>query len=125
MEETAPVDVAVSFLERFSNGEFESADKLIHSEGPLDGAADFALLSSLLFTDFLATFILGAIPTEVTETTVIEEGPTTASIDTTLDVAGVWSIDARIELRPRDFDEQHLGDGRRAGWAVWTVDFEV
>lgn len=125
MEETAPVDVAVSFLEWFSKGEFDAADELIHSKGSLEEAADFALLSSLLFTDLLATFFFGAILTEVTETTVIEEGATTASIDTILDVAGVWSIDARIEVRPRNFDEQRLGDGRRAGWVVWTVDFEV
>lgn len=119
------MDVAVSFLERFSDGEFDTADELIHSERPLERAADFTMLSSLLFTDFLATFLLGAIPTEVTETTVIEEGPTTAIIDATLDVAGVWTIDGRIELRPRGSDEQSFGDGRRARWAVWNVDLKT
>lgn len=90
------MDVAVSFLEQFSDGEFDAADEFVHLDGPLEGATDFAMLSSLLFTDFLSTFILGAIPTEVTETTVIEEGPTTASIDATLDIAGVWTRDDAI-----------------------------
>lgn len=118
-------EVAISFLERFSDGEFDTADELIHPEGPLEGAADFAMLSSLLFTDFLATFVLGSVPTEVTETTVIEEGPTTAIIDTTLDIAGVWNIDTRIKLRPEGADNSNVGDRRHSGWRVWTADIEM
>jgi hypothetical protein len=88
----------------------------------MEGAGDVAMLFSMLMTDFLATFILGAVPTEVTETTIIGEGPTTASIEASLDVAGVVEIDALVELRPSDYDEPDPGDGRREGWCVWNID---
>lgn len=121
MGHESPAAVATTFLERFSDGEFDEADALIHSEGPLEGAGDVAAIFSMLATDFLATFVLGAIPTEVTETTIIEEGPTRASIEASLDVAGVATVDALVELRPSD-DETDPGDGRRDGWCVWSVD---
>ncbi len=65
-------------------------------------------------TDFLAALVLGVIPTEVTGTTVIEEGPTPARVEASLDVAGVVTIDSLVELRPRG-DERDPGDGRRDG----------
>lgn len=121
MEDTSPSEVATVFLERFSNGDFDEADDLIHPEGPLEGAGDIAMLFSILTTDFLATFILGAIPTEVTETTIIEEGPTTATIEMSLDIANLVMIETVVELRPSDFDETDPGDGRRDGWSVWNL----
>ena len=78
------------------------------------------LFFSMPMTDFFATFILRAVSTEVIETTIIEEGPTTASIEANLDVAGVVETDALVKLRPSDYDNRDSGDGRREGWRVWN-----
>ncbi|EMA50043.1 hypothetical protein C450_15875 [Halococcus salifodinae DSM 8989] len=117
--------MVTAFLKRFSNGEFDEANDLIHSEGPLEGAGDVAMILSAAMTNFLATVILRTVPTEVTEVTVVEEGPTTASIEASLDVATVVEIDALVELRPSDYDGSDLGDGRRNGWCVWNVDVRL
>ncbi|NHN60751.1 MULTISPECIES: hypothetical protein [Halorussus] len=120
-----PEAVATTFLERFGDGEFDEADDLIHPEGPLEGAGDAAMIFSLILTDVLATLVLGAIPIAVTETAIVEESPTKASVEASLDVAGVAEIDALVELRPCDDDERDLGDGRRDGWCVWSVDTDL
>ncbi len=117
--------MATTFLERFGDGEFDEADDLIHPEGPLEGAGDAAMIFSLILTDVLATLVLGAIPIAVTETAIVEESPTKASVEASLDVAGVAEIDALVELRPCDDDERDLGDGRRDGWCVWSVDTDL
>jgi hypothetical protein len=125
MDEQSPAEVTTTFLKRFSDGQFDEADDLIHPGGPLEGASDVAFLASLLVTNFLAMFVLGAIPTEVVERTVIEEGPTTARVDAALDVADVGTIDAAVELRPQGYEEDDPGDGRRDVWRVWTVDLNL
>lgn len=121
MDRTSSEGVTTAFLERFGSSEFDEAGDLIHPEGPLEGAGDVAMLVSLLATDFLAALVLGAIPTEVTGTTFIEEGPTRARVEAHLDVAGVVTIESLVELRPRG-DERDPGDGRRDGWSVWSID---
>lgn len=110
-----------TFLKQFSDGEFDEADELIHPEGPLEGAGDVAMVFSMLLTDFLATFVLRSIPTEVTETTVVEEGPTRASVAANVDVAD----GATVELRPGESDETSDRGVGRGTWRVWNVDLDV
>lgn len=38
MEHESSVEVATTFLKRFSDGDFEKADDLIHPEGPMEVA---------------------------------------------------------------------------------------
>jgi hypothetical protein len=125
VDEESPAGVTPAFLKRFSDGEFDEADELIHPEGPLEGAGDVAMVFSMLLTDFLATLVLRSIPTEVTETTVVEEGPTRASVAANVDVADVATVDASVELRPGESDETSDRGVGRGTWRVWNVDLDV
>jgi len=138
MANESPEAVATTFLNRFADGEFEAADELLHPAGPMEGAGEVAIAFSIILTDFLATFLLGSIPTTVTETTVVEQGPRIARVDATVDVADLAALDASVELRPEDADERDDGTERaddiertddstdgRGEWRVWNVDLEL
>jgi hypothetical protein len=138
--------VATTFLNRFGDGEFDAADELLHTEGPLEGASEAAIALSILLTDFLATALLRSIPTTVADVTLVEQGPTTARVDATVDVADLAALDASVELRPEDADGTDDSTGRtddstrrtsdstgrtddsidgRGDWRVWNVDLEL
>ena len=131
MPDESPETVATTFLKRFGDGEFETADELLHPEGPMEGAGEAAIALSILLTDFLATVLLRSIPTTVTDVTLVEQGPTTARVDATVDVADLAALAASVELRPENADERDDSTERtddstdgRGDWRVWNVDLE-
>ncbi len=117
--------MTAAFLERFGDGEFDEADESIHPEGPLEGAGDVAMVFSMLLTDFLATLVLRSVPTDVTETTVVEEGPTRARVAADVDVAGVATVAASVELRRGESDGAPGRGAERGDWRVWNVDLDA
>jgi len=116
--------VASTFVDRFADGAFDEADELVHPDGPMDGAGDAALLFSVLLTDFLVTLLLQSVPTEVTETTTIEEGPTRASVAVSATIAGVEAPEVLVELRRHADDEADPHAARHGDWRVWTVELD-
>lgn len=120
--EDDPTTVASTFVEQFGDGAFDEADELVHPDGPMDGASDLITIFSIVLTDLLATLLLQSVPTEVTDTTVIEEGPMRASVAVDATVAGVQAPEAVVELRRYADDEVPRHADERGGWHVWNVD---
>ncbi|GAA0673622.1 hypothetical protein ACFQDG_14525 [Natronoarchaeum mannanilyticum] len=114
--------VASTFVERFGDGAFDEADELVHPDGPMEGAGDAAMIFSLVLTDFIVTLLLRSVPTEVTETTTIEEGPTRASVAVSATIAGVQAPEALVELRRHADDDAAPRAARDGDWRVWNVD---
>lgn len=105
-----PGDVAAEFITELTDGNFDEANDLIHSDSTLDGAGQAAdLLAGLYGVDS----VLGAVDVAVQDTQVVSksDGEATVEVTTTVDLL-VEELEDKIPLEMRQ-DEN--------GWRVWLL----
>jgi hypothetical protein len=124
MPVNTPTEITETFIIRITEGRFDEAEELIHSDGPFVGTGELLSFFSILFTGFLLQFLLPHVPTEISQITVVEQGPQAAAVQAEIIVTGFFEVEAEIELQTEKTEPSETGTPVQQ-WQIWDVDVTV
>jgi len=124
MPVNSPRQVTATFITGVTDGRFDEAEEVVHSEGPLEGTGELLVFFSIVFTQFLLQFVLPAVPTEVSNITVVEQGASSAEVHAEVTVTTLLQVEMEIELRTEN-SETPDDPTPVEQWRVWDVDVDV
>lgn len=120
----SPTKRTETFITRITEGKFDEAEDLIHTDGPFEGTGELLSFFSILFTGFLLQLLLPHVPTEISQIIVVEQRPQTATMQAEVIVTGLFEVEAEIELQPEKIDPSETGTPVQQ-WQIWDVDVTV
>lgn len=124
MSKDRPAEVVRTFITGLTDGKFDQAEELIHSDGPLDGTGELLMFFSIAFTQFLLQLILPAVPTEISNISVVKQEASSAKVHAEVTVTTLLEADLEIEVRTETSDTTDDSTPVEQ-WRIWDVDIDL